>query len=199
MTTEWQKLFSEVERVYTQIARLLQDADGLMANNGMTPYEGKEKTVGMQGGQLLEKPSFWFPGWVSRHYCGTGTSPLPMFHIAVLLCPRSGDNLPDLPEPVVTAAVWVYDADAKGTWHYWMAKAWGWDETRPLDGSVVTYRVDNFGVKATGHCFAVPISRISSVGELSDIVVEPLLALAKRVVGAGKEPHEGGEEPAISG
>lgn len=178
--TDWNEYFASLERFYAQTARLLRDADGMLDEHGLRSPRGKDKTVGMQGGQQLDAPSFWFPGWLSRHYVEAADSPgaVPRWFICVLIHRRAKDpDVPALPFPVVTAGVWTFEkSDA---WYYWMAKAWGWGDDRPTDGTIVKRRLDRTKMVGDARCFAVPLDAITNDDDLRAKIIEPLIAIER--------------------
>lgn len=171
--SDWRKMYSAVEQTYRDAAQLLMDADGLLLARGLRVAPGRENVVGMEGGASLAKPSYWYLGWMSRHYGRPATEAEDArWYVAVLLCAREGDDVPPLDEPVITAGVL---ADRR--WWYWVAKAWCWGGDRPVDGTVVTRSVKSGGLDTSIRCFARPISVVRSPDDLVKEIIEPLLKL----------------------
>lgn len=175
--SDWQHLFSELERVYATTARLLNDVDGLMERSSYALESGKENAVGMQTSAALSKSSFWFPGWVSRHYIGERAGVVHRRYVAVLLHNRSGDDLPTLVEPVVTAGL-LLPNQPDLRWSYWFAKTWGFAEAPLANGEVVERTVG--GGAWTIRAFAVPLSELHDAETLNQRVVQPALAIQAR-------------------
>ena len=176
--SDWNEFFGSLERFYTQVARLLRDADGMLDEHGLRSPKGKEKNVGMQGGAQLATPSFWFPGWLSRHYVEAGDEAIavPRWYVAVLAYGRARDNdIKDLTCPVVTAGVWTFEKSE--AWYYWLSKAWCWGDPRPVDGSVVERQLDTTRIVGTARCFAVELDTVRNDDDLRRLIVEPLIAI----------------------
>jgi hypothetical protein len=176
--SDWQLLFSELERVYATTARLLKDVDGLMERSRYALDSGKENAVGMQTSAALSRPSFWFPGWVSRHYIGDTAGVTHRRYVGVLFHNRSGDDIPTLAEPVVTAGLVLPTQPGDPRWWYWFAKAWGFAEAPVANGEVVERTVG--GGAWTIRCFAVPLSALTDVATLNQRVVQPALGIRAR-------------------
>jgi hypothetical protein len=131
----------------------------------------------MQTSAQLDKPAWWTPGWVTRHYVPASNPALrPRWYVAVLMFARDGDDVLPLAEPVVSAGVWTYN-DKGEAWFYWMGKAWAWGEDRPIDGSIVTRSLKQKNIDATAKCFAVPLASLVSVDDLETQVVARLVAI----------------------
>lgn len=174
----WHELFSQVEKTYVHIARLLKDVDGMVSTRGFSPNEKGGNAVGTQGSANLDQPAWWFPGWVCRSYFPTqGDYPRPLAQVSVLLYTRRNDQMRQLEEPVVSAARWDFH-ERTGSWRHWMGKAWGWGAC-PAFGEIVERPVQGHGVNATGRVFAVPLESITCPDDLDRLVITPLVGLFK--------------------
>lgn len=171
--TQWREMYAAVEQTYCDAALLLQDADGLLQERGLHVAPGKKNTVGAQGGLSISRPSFWFTGWVSRHY-GRPDAPSKeaRWYVAVLFCSRKYDDIDPLDEPVITAGVL-----SNPGWEYTVAKAWAWNAKRVADGTVSEKKVKYGFVNSTVRSFARPISAVRSTDALRTLIIEPLLKL----------------------
>lgn len=174
--SQWREMYAAVERTYSDAALLLQDAEGLLEERGLQVTPSNKTTVGGEGSAMLARPSWWFYGWVSRHF---GRRPLATpndarWYVAVLFCKRDGDDYAPLDEPVVTAGLLSHP-----NWEYWVAKAWAWNPNRTADGTVFDRRVKHGAIDSTIRCFAHPISAVGSTDALRTLIIDPLLAIER--------------------
>jgi len=132
---EIKELFEDLDRLFSDVAALIRDCDGALDRRGWVAYGGN--STGQETGRSLEHPSWWYPGWVSRHYLKSGLQipDSPMLYVAVLLHDRPRDDLSRLQEPVVTAGHLRFPPGTRSNaWYAWMAKAWVWQAKPRSDG-----------------------------------------------------------------
>jgi hypothetical protein len=179
--SNWVDLFSQIELAYTQVAQLLRGADGLMEKRGFSNLV-ERKGVAIEGSTSLDRPSWWFPGWVGRFYQPAhSNSEHHILHVGVLLYKRTYDDIQPLEEPVVTAGIWTFPQENRN-WKYWMMKEWAICSPLPDYGIVVEKEINRYQVHTNGHLFAVRLESICCLEDLEKIVIHPLDQLRSEII-----------------
>ncbi len=169
---EWQHLFATLEGVFADVAALLRDCDAMLQRRGFEIDQKVKGAIGAEQSTSLTAPSWWYPGWMSRHY--HRPDPAALVYVAVLLHNRKGDDLGELAQPVVSAGVMRIP---NNEWRYWMAKSWAWADGVRVDGTPVDWKVpDKFG-GGTITSFTRPLAAMTDAETLEREVIERLLAL----------------------
>jgi hypothetical protein len=174
----WRALFSEVERVYIETAKVLREADGLLDHAGFDRPDG-ENAVERQVSASPSNPSWWFPGWLGRFYVPRATGATPqLLYVAVYLYNRKGDDAHKPDEAVIAGGVWRFIKTPPKTYPSWLAKGWAWGPKAEPYGVVGERTVNGHGCDAKGRCVGVALSTVTSPESLSQHVIEPLVKIA---------------------
>ncbi len=168
---DWKKVFDAIDAIHADVSKLLVEADKMLAIEGYKPIF--RNNVGGEGSKHVDWPSWWIPGWFSRHYRLAKDLSRPKVFVAVLLRDRASDDLRGLDEPVVTAGILQTATQA-----HWTAKAWAWTKRRDTNGE---WELCNFSEKSGGgsaDVFALPLASITSASLLEKLVIRPLVERA---------------------
>lgn len=169
---DWAHLFSTVEGVFANVAALLRDCDAMLDRRGFRVDHKVRGSIGAEQSTSLNAPSWWYPGWMSRHY--RRSSPAALAYVAVLLHNRKGDDLGKLTQPVITAGVPILPTN---DWRYWMAKVWAWADGQNVDGSPAVWSVPEKAGGGTITTFALPLAAMTDAETLEREVIERLVGL----------------------
>jgi hypothetical protein len=168
-------LFDELDRVYRGASSLLRDADRMMAQHGYRVAHKNTGQVGLERSYKLDWPTWWYPGWVSRHYVlGKGKGARNVY-VSVIFCKRPDDDYGPIEVPVVSAG--VLELDSGVDWSYWMAKSWAWTPERSTDGTPVSLAYRTFS-GARVRVLAHPLESIVDAAALEEKIIAPLCKLA---------------------
>lgn len=174
---EWEQLFNTVEGVFSNVASLLQDVERMLATHGYVVDHKIKSTIGAEQSYSVASPSWWFPGWVSRHFVHPSGSAGRSIFVSVLLHARKGDDFAKLDEPVVTAA--VLHVEGGGSWQYSMGKMWARTNPRLADGTPTTMEVSLKTGRVRVVTFAYPLASMTDAVVLERKIVDPLVRLGK--------------------
>jgi hypothetical protein len=166
--SDWQQLFDVLDRVYSDLAQLLADAEGMLRKHGFVLANQSDTSVAMEQSRRIDRPSWWYPGWIARFHLHRESG--RVVFVTVLLHNRREDDIHvELREPIVVAGHML----RAGEWRHWMAKSWAWTNT-PADGSFVVWTASEpFG--SVVESFAWPLSAIQSDEALARLIITPLV------------------------
>ncbi len=177
------QIFHGVERIYSQIALLLNTVDEIMGNEG---WKGFKKVVSYGSSLSLDYPERWFPHILLRFYKHEANPHLLAF-VSILLTDDIEEYYEvEINEPLITAGYFDYGEsnEVGNNWDYWYAKCFGYYGENP-DANGIVYGTktdweddwnDKFHFQSF-KCFGLPLISITNATDVETKIVQRLISL----------------------
>lgn len=189
--SDWQRLFSELRRVYGHVSQILLDSERLLDSHGYVGAHARNKASQIGSGRSgsVNDPDKWAPHWVARFFRFKGNNNKiqknPLVFINCILADGGNRDysLPADKNPVIVAGVIVFEGNDTAASHddylYEYAKCWLREPEKCLNRWQAVSPVSipkNMNI-ASMKTYGVSLMEIKDRADLLEKVITPLIEM----------------------